>query len=125
MHWCVVPTPLYQLTYILVRYIFSGVACGEEHVECVTEVMWQGLMRDLEQREKKVNTVQATGDMLLKEGHPARSTIEARHATIMSLWLTEWWIRFLNKLVYIVTYYFNYKNDQHAVGFSIICITCS
>lgn len=40
-------------------------------------------MRDLEQREKKVNTVQATGDKLLKEGHPARSTIEARHPTII------------------------------------------
>lgn len=40
--------------------------------------MWQGLMRDLEQREKRVNTVQATGDKLLREGHPARSTIEAR-----------------------------------------------
>lgn len=33
-------------------------------------------MRELEHREKKVNTVQATGDKLLKENHPGRKTIE-------------------------------------------------
>lgn len=38
----------------------------------------QGLMRELELREKKMNTVQATGDKLLKDGHPARKTIEVR-----------------------------------------------
>ena len=38
----------------------------------------QGLMRELELREKKVNGVQATGDKLLRDGHPARNTIEVR-----------------------------------------------
>lgn len=33
-------------------------------------------MRELELREKKMNTVQATGDKLLQDGHPARKTIE-------------------------------------------------
>lgn len=33
-------------------------------------------MRELELREKKVNGVQTTGDKLLKDGHPARKTIE-------------------------------------------------
>lgn len=45
----------------------------------VVVVIWvQGLMRELELREKKMNTVQATGDKLLKDGHPARKTIEVR-----------------------------------------------
>lgn len=39
---------------------------------------WQGLMRDLELREKKMNGVQATGDKLLRDGHPAKKTIEVR-----------------------------------------------
>lgn len=43
------------------------VVCGE-----------QGLMRELELREKKMNNVQATGDKLLRDGHPARSTVEVR-----------------------------------------------
>ncbi|XP_060798659.1 plectin a isoform X3 [Neoarius graeffei] len=47
---------------------------------------YSGLMRDLEQREKRVNTVQATGDKLLKEGHPARSTIEAFTAALQTQW---------------------------------------
>lgn len=38
----------------------------------------QGLMRELELREKKVNSVQASGDRLLRDGHPARPTIEVR-----------------------------------------------
>ncbi|MEQ2172080.1 hypothetical protein GOODEAATRI_017340, partial [Goodea atripinnis] len=37
---------------------------------------YSGLMRELELREKKVNGVQATGDKLLRDGHPARQTIE-------------------------------------------------
>lgn len=36
-------------------------------------------MRELELREKKVNDVQATGDKLLRDGHPARTTIEVGH----------------------------------------------
>ncbi|MCJ8746168.1 hypothetical protein PDJAM_G00138660 [Pangasius djambal] len=47
---------------------------------------YSGLMQDLEQREKRVNTVQATGDKLLKEGHPARSTIEAFTAALQTQW---------------------------------------
>lgn len=35
-------------------------------------------MRELELREKKMNNVQATGDKLLRDGHPARSTVEVR-----------------------------------------------
>lgn len=46
----------------------------------------QGLMRELELREKKVNAVQTTGDKLLRDGHPARKTIEVgadtRHLTL-------------------------------------------
>lgn len=49
-------------------------------------VIWvQGLMRELELREKKMNTVQATGDKLLKDGHPARKTIEVRISHSKSL----------------------------------------
>lgn len=36
-------------------------------------------MRELELREKKVNDVQATGDKLLRDGHPARTTVEVGH----------------------------------------------
>lgn len=36
------------------------------------------MMRDLELREKKMNGVQATGDKLLRDGHPAKKTIEVR-----------------------------------------------
>lgn len=39
----------------------------------------QGLMRELELREKKMNDVQATGDKLLRDGHPARTTIEVNN----------------------------------------------
>uniref|UniRef100_A0A667ZH58 Plectin n=1 Tax=Myripristis murdjan TaxID=586833 RepID=A0A667ZH58_9TELE len=47
---------------------------------------YSGLMRDLEQREKKVNIVQATGDKLLRDGHPARKTIEAFTAALQTQW---------------------------------------
>ncbi|XP_046690941.1 plectin a isoform X1 [Silurus meridionalis] len=47
---------------------------------------YSGLMRDLEQREKRMNTVQAAGDKLLKESHPARSTIEAFTAALQTQW---------------------------------------
>ncbi|KAL2079914.1 hypothetical protein ACEWY4_023707 [Coilia grayii] len=47
---------------------------------------YSGLMRELEHRERKVNTVQATGDRLLKEGHPARKTIEAFTAALQTQW---------------------------------------
>ncbi|XP_067266926.1 plectin a isoform X1 [Chanodichthys erythropterus] len=47
---------------------------------------YSGLMRDLEQREKRVNNVQVTGDKLLKDGHPARKTIEAFTAALQTQW---------------------------------------
>lgn len=33
-------------------------------------------MRELELKEKKVKEIQSTGDRLLREGHPARPTVE-------------------------------------------------
>ncbi|XP_041932164.1 plectin a isoform X4 [Alosa sapidissima] len=47
---------------------------------------YSGLMRELEHRERKVNTVQATGDKLLKEGHPGKKTIEAFTAALQTQW---------------------------------------
>ncbi|XP_057210468.1 plectin a isoform X5 [Triplophysa rosa] len=47
---------------------------------------YSGLMRDLEHREKRVNSVQMTGDKLLKDGHPARKTIEAFTAALQTQW---------------------------------------
>uniref|UniRef100_A0A3Q3K2X3 Plectin n=1 Tax=Monopterus albus TaxID=43700 RepID=A0A3Q3K2X3_MONAL len=47
---------------------------------------YSGLMRELELREKKVNSVQATGDKLLRDGHPATKTIEAFTAALQTQW---------------------------------------
>ncbi|XP_029700380.1 plectin isoform X2 [Takifugu rubripes] len=47
---------------------------------------YSGLMRELELREKKMNSVQATGDQLLRDGHPARKTIEAFTAALQTQW---------------------------------------
>ncbi|XP_040910156.1 plectin a isoform X4 [Toxotes jaculatrix] len=47
---------------------------------------YSGLMRELELREKKVNGVQATGDKLLRDGHPARKTVEAFTAALQTQW---------------------------------------
>ncbi|KAF6730554.1 Plectin [Oryzias melastigma] len=47
---------------------------------------YSGLMRELELREKKVNGVQATGDKLLRDGHPAKKTIEAFTAALQTQW---------------------------------------
>ncbi|XP_024920953.1 plectin a isoform X6 [Cynoglossus semilaevis] len=47
---------------------------------------YSGLMRELELREKKVNAVQTTGDKLLRDGHPARKTIEAFTAALQTQW---------------------------------------
>ena len=35
-------------------------------------------MRELEMRERKVNDIQASGEKLLKEGHPGSKTVEVR-----------------------------------------------
>ncbi|XP_076136427.1 plectin-like isoform X22 [Alosa pseudoharengus] len=47
---------------------------------------YSGLMRELEGREKKVNTIQATGDKLIKEGHPGKKTVEAFTAALQTQW---------------------------------------
>ncbi|XP_028277647.1 plectin a isoform X4 [Parambassis ranga] len=47
---------------------------------------YSGLMRELELREKKVNTVQTTGDKLLRDGHPARKTLESFTAALQTQW---------------------------------------
>ncbi|KAJ3608930.1 hypothetical protein NHX12_023458, partial [Muraenolepis orangiensis] len=47
---------------------------------------YSGLMRELESREKKMNLVQASGDKLLRDGHPARSTVEAFTAALQTQW---------------------------------------
>lgn len=33
-------------------------------------------MRELELRERKIKEIQSTGDRLLRDGHPARQTVE-------------------------------------------------
>ncbi|KAI1885512.1 hypothetical protein AGOR_G00204520, partial [Albula goreensis] len=47
---------------------------------------YSGLMRELELREKKVNDIQATGERLLKEGHPGKKTVEAFTAALQTQW---------------------------------------
>ncbi|KAM6974051.1 plectin a isoform 2-T2 [Tautogolabrus adspersus] len=47
---------------------------------------YSGLMRDLELREQKMNGVQTTGDKLLRDGHPARKTIESFTAALQTQW---------------------------------------
>ncbi|XP_031649653.1 plectin a isoform X4 [Oncorhynchus kisutch] len=47
---------------------------------------YSGLMKELEHREKRVNSVQVQGDKLLKEGHPAKTTVEAFTAALQTQW---------------------------------------
>ncbi|XP_053485173.1 uncharacterized protein si:ch211-212k18.13 isoform X1 [Ictalurus furcatus] len=47
---------------------------------------YSGLMQDLEQMKKKLSTIKATGDKLLKEDHPAQRTIEALTAALETQW---------------------------------------
>ncbi|KAG8134123.1 hypothetical protein E2320_011850 [Naja naja] len=47
---------------------------------------YSGLMRDLELRERRVKEIQSTGDRLLREGHPARQTVEAFQAALQTQW---------------------------------------
>ncbi|XP_048849517.1 plectin-like isoform X7 [Brienomyrus brachyistius] len=47
---------------------------------------YSGLMRELELRERKVNSVQATGEKLLKDAHPGRKTVEAFIAALQTQW---------------------------------------
>lgn len=39
-------------------------------------------MRELELREKKINDIQATGERLIKDGHPGRKTVEVSYSAI-------------------------------------------
>ncbi|XP_014911188.1 plectin isoform X19 [Poecilia latipinna] len=47
---------------------------------------YSGLMRELEQREKKVNDIQALGDKLVRDGHPGKKTVEAFTAALQTQW---------------------------------------
>ncbi|XP_053350326.1 plectin isoform X3 [Clarias gariepinus] len=47
---------------------------------------YSGLMRELELRERKINDIQATGDRLIKDGHPGRKTVEAFTAALQTQW---------------------------------------
>ncbi|XP_042202751.1 plectin isoform X2 [Callorhinchus milii] len=47
---------------------------------------YSGLMKELEVKEKKVNSIQNTGDKLLREGHPGKQTIEAFMAALQTQW---------------------------------------
>lgn len=61
----------------------------------------QGLMRELELRERRIKELQSTGDRLLREEHPGRQTLEVRGAVggAGALQLTGgvvgWWARWL------------------------------
>lgn len=63
------------------------VKCFDKFIQCIHDFLpkivinfsiWicQGLMRELELREKKVNDIQAMGDKLVRDGHPGKKTIE-------------------------------------------------
>ncbi|XP_059496941.1 plectin-like isoform X6 [Stegostoma tigrinum] len=47
---------------------------------------YSGLMKELELKEKKVNSIQNTGDKLLRDSHPAKQTIEAFMAALQTQW---------------------------------------
>ncbi|XP_073488427.1 plectin isoform X2 [Aquarana catesbeiana] len=47
---------------------------------------YSGLMRELELKEKKIKEIQSTGDRLLHDDHPGRSTIEAFQAALQTQW---------------------------------------
>ncbi|XP_042319568.1 plectin isoform X4 [Sceloporus undulatus] len=47
---------------------------------------YSGLMRELEQRERKIKEIQSTGDRLLQEDHPAKQAVEAFQAALQTQW---------------------------------------
>nr|XP_056710553.1 plectin [Euleptes europaea] len=47
---------------------------------------YSGLMRELEQRERKIKEIQNTGDRLLREEHPGKPTVEAFQAALQTQW---------------------------------------
>lgn len=62
----------------MASHVYNRTFGADADVVVVVVFVEQGLMRELELREKKVNGVQATGDKLLRDGHPARKTIEVQ-----------------------------------------------
>ncbi|XP_061463249.1 plectin isoform X27 [Rhineura floridana] len=47
---------------------------------------YSGLMRELEQRERKMKEIQSTGDRLLREEHPGKQTVEAFQGALQTEW---------------------------------------
>ncbi|XP_061772373.1 plectin isoform X26 [Nerophis ophidion] len=47
---------------------------------------YSALMRELEQREKKVNDIQTIGDKHVKNGHPGKNTVEAFTSALQTQW---------------------------------------
>ncbi|KAM8937395.1 plectin isoform 7-T7 [Lycaon pictus] len=47
---------------------------------------YSALMRELEVKERKIKEIQSTGDRLLREGHPARPTVESFQAALQTQW---------------------------------------
>ncbi|KAM4706329.1 plectin isoform 1-T1 [Rhinophrynus dorsalis] len=47
---------------------------------------YSGLMRELELKEKKIKEIQTSGDRLLREDHPGKSTVEAFQAALQTQW---------------------------------------
>ncbi|XP_056408836.1 plectin isoform X5 [Hyla sarda] len=47
---------------------------------------YSGLMRELELKENKIKEIQSSGDRLLREDHPGRSTVEAFQAALQTQW---------------------------------------
>lgn len=69
--WCLSTHP--------VDFLFRYMASREKHDFTLINIflpIFQGLMRELELREKKVNDIQAIGDKLVRDGHPGKKTVE-------------------------------------------------
>ncbi|XP_032872609.1 plectin isoform X1 [Amblyraja radiata] len=47
---------------------------------------YSGLMKELESKEKKVNSIQNTGEKLLRDGHAAKQTVDAFMAALQTQW---------------------------------------
>lgn len=67
-------------------------------------VVSQGLMRELELREKKISDIQATGDRLIKDGHPGRKTVEVRVCLALDIFCSV--LEFLCVFVYFICAFF-------------------
>ncbi|XP_069771273.1 LOW QUALITY PROTEIN: plectin-like [Narcine bancroftii] len=47
---------------------------------------YSGLMKELETKERKVNSIQNMGEKLLRDGHPAKQTVDAFMAALQTQW---------------------------------------